>query len=135
MSTLPEETPGRQRDLSALRPAVKKRKRRSWLWIAAVVIAIAALCDWTRAPSKQVSVILYQTIVIKGYRLLLQPLGRRFIRCRFHPTCSVYSEQAMQLHGFPKGLWLTTSRLFRCMPSVPFGTQDPVPKARMENGG
>jgi putative membrane protein insertion efficiency factor len=126
MSQLPEETPGRQRDLSALRPAVKK-KRRTWIRVAAMVIGIAALCDWTRPPSQQVSVVLYNTIVIKGYRLLLQPWGRYIVRCRFHPTCSVYSEQAMLAHGFPKGVWLTTSRLFRCMPWVPFGTEDPVP--------
>ena len=86
-----------------------------------------------RPPSKQVSVVLYETIVIKGYRTFLQSLGKRYIRCRFHPTCSVYSEQAMQVHGFPKGLWLTTSRIFRCMPWVPFGTEDPVPEAKMED--
>jgi putative membrane protein insertion efficiency factor len=130
MSQLPEETPGRQRDLSALRPAVKKR--RVWLRVATVALAIAALCDWMRPPSRQVSVVLYQNIVIKGYRLLLQPWGHYLVTCRYRPTCSVYSEQAMQAHGFPKGVWLTTSRLFRCMPWVPFGTEDPVPKARIE---
>ena len=128
MSALPEEAPGRQRGVSALRPAVNKRRR--WIFrIAAVVFAAAVLCDWMRPPSKQVSVVLYQNIVIKGYRLLLQPWGRYLVRCRFHPTCSVYSEQAMQLHGFPKGVWLTTSRLVRCMPWVPLGTADPVPPA------
>ena len=118
--------------MSALRPAVRKRRQRI-IFIAAIVLVIAALCDWMRPPSKQVSVVLYETIVIKGYRTFLQAPGKRFIRCRFNPTCSVYSEQAMQIHGFPKGLWLTTSRLFRCMPWVPFGTQDPVP-GRSENG-
>ena len=109
-----------------MRPAVKKRRQRIVL-IAAVVFAVAVVCDWMRPPSKQVSVVLYETIVIKGYRTFLQSLGKRYIRCRFHPTCSAYSEQAMQTHGFPKGLWLTTSRLFRCMPWVPLGTEDPVP--------
>jgi putative membrane protein insertion efficiency factor len=80
-----------------------------------------------RPPKRQVSVVLYNTIVIGGYRSVLRPVGNHFIRCRFKPTCSVYSEQAMEAHGFPKGLWLTTSRLFRCMPWVPFGTEDPVP--------
>jgi uncharacterized protein len=122
-----EETPGRPRDLSALRPAVKKR--RVWLRVAAVVLAIGALCDWMRPPSRQVSVVLYNNVVIKGYRLLLQPWGKYIVSCRFRPTCSVYSEQAMEKHGFPKGVWLTTSRLFRCMPWVPFGTEDSVPKS------
>ena len=120
--------------MPALRPAVNQRRR--WIVrLAVVAFAAAVLGDWMRPPSKQVSVVLYQTIVIKGYRTFLQAPGKRFIRCRFNPTCSVYSEQAMQMHGFPKGLWLTTSRLFRCMPWVPYGTEDPVPKARMENGG
>jgi putative membrane protein insertion efficiency factor len=112
--------------VSALRPAV--RKRRAWVYrIAAAVIAVAALCDWLRPPDKQVSVVLYREVVIKGYRLLLQPWGKHIVRCRFQPTCSEYSKWAVQIHGFPKGMWLTTSRLFRCMPWVPFGTKDPVP--------
>jgi putative membrane protein insertion efficiency factor len=109
-----------------LRPAIKKR--RTWiLRIALVVLAAAAICDWTRPPEKQVSVVLYRIIVIDGYRLTLARPGHYFIRCRFHPSCSAYSEEAVRVHGLPKGLWLTTSRLFRCMPWVPLGTSDPVP--------
>ena len=120
--------------MSALRPAVVARRRRI-VFIASAVIAIAALCDWTRPPNKQISVVLYNMIVIKGYRLIFQKPGKYIVRCRFKPTCSVYSEQAMLAHGFPKGVWLTTSRLFRCMPWVPYGTEDPVPPARIEDGG
>jgi len=110
-----------------LRPAV--RRRRVWVvWIAAIILAAAAICDWTQPPRQQISVALYQKLVLGGYRTLLKPLSDRFIHCRFQPTCSHYSEEAMLTHGFPKGLWLTTSRLFRCMPWVPFGTHDPVPK-------
>jgi len=97
--------------------------------VVAIVFTAAVLGDWMRPPPQQVSVVLYENIVIKGYRFFLQPLGKRYIRCRFDPTCSVYSEQAMERHGFPKGLWLTTSRLFQCMPWVPYGTHDPVPPA------
>ena len=111
--------------MPALRPAIKKRQR--WIFVAAIALAIAAIFDWTRPPRSQVSVVLYNTIVIGGYRLILQQPGRHFIRCRFRPTCSVYSEEAMLAHGFPRGFWLTTSRLFRCMPWVPLGTEDPVP--------
>jgi putative membrane protein insertion efficiency factor len=126
MSALPEETPGRQPGLPALRPTVKKR--RTWLRILAIVVAVATLVDWMQPPRRQVSVFLYNGVVIKGYRLVLQPWGRYIVRCRFRPTCSVYSERAMLAHGFPKGVWLTASRLFRCMPWVPFGTPDPVPE-------
>jgi len=110
-----------------LRPALRRRKVLVTR-IAAVALAIAALCDWTRPPRLQVSVVLYNTIVIGGYRLIFKPVSDRFVRCRFRPTCSVYSEEAMLAHGFPEGVWLTTSRLFRCMPWVPLGTEDPVPE-------
>jgi putative membrane protein insertion efficiency factor len=110
-----------------LRPALGKR--RVWvIWIAAVVLAAGAIFDWSQPPRQQISVALYQKLVLGGYRALLKPVTDRFIVCRFQPTCSHYSEEAMLAHGFPKGLWLTTSRLFRCMPWVPFGTHDPVPK-------
>jgi uncharacterized protein len=110
-----------------LRSAVTKRL--VWaIWIAAVVVAAAAICDWTRPPPQQISIVLYQRIVIGGYRVVLKPLSDRFVHCRFQPTCSRYSEEAMLAHGFPKGLWLTTSRLLRCMPWVPAGTRDPVPQ-------
>jgi putative membrane protein insertion efficiency factor len=103
-------------------------RRRTWIiWIAAGILAAGMLGDWMRPPRQQLSVACYETIVIGGYRVLLKPLTDRFIRCRFEPTCSRYSEEAMLTHGFPKGLWLTTSRLFRCMPWVPAGTRDPVP--------
>src|SRR3954468_23878003 len=127
MSALPKEAPGRQRDLPALPPAVKQSRRRRNLWLAALILAIGLGIDWMRPPSSQLSVLVYNTVVIGGYRTVLRPIGNRFIRCRFDPTCSVYSEKAMLAHGFPKGVWLTSSRLFRCMPWVPFGTKDPVP--------
>jgi uncharacterized protein len=113
--------------MSALTSAASRQRRRWIFRIGAIFFTAAVLCDWMRPPSQQISVILYETVVIKGYRLFLQSWSKRYIRCRFDPTCSVYSEEAMLAHGFPKGLWLTTSRLFRCMPWVPFGTPDPVP--------
>lgn len=128
MPALSKEAPGRQRDLPPLSPAVRRRRR--VFRVAGLVLALALVWDWARAPSRQLSVVLYNTIVIEGYRAVLRPMGNHFIQCRFRPTCSVYSEQAMQAHGFPKGLWLTTSRLFRCMPWTPFGTFDPVPPAK-----
>jgi putative membrane protein insertion efficiency factor len=95
-----------------------------------LVVVVALGFDWMRPPPNQLSVLLYNTIVIGGYRVFLRPIGSRFIRCRFDPTCSVYSERAMLTNGFPKGIWLTTSRLFRCMPWVPLGTKDPVPEVK-----
>ena len=131
MSALPKEASGRQRDLPALPSAVvaaKPRPRRIF-WLICLVAVVGLAADWMRPPKSQLSVLVYNTVVIGGYRTFLRPLGSRFVRCRYEPTCSAYSEEAMRVHGFPKGAWLTTSRLFRCMPNVPLGTKDPVPQA------
>lgn len=62
--------------------------------------------------------------VVKGYRLFLSPwLGSA---CRFEPTCSAYSLQALELHGAAAGSYLTVRRLVRCHPWCD-GGHDPVP--------
>ncbi|MBS0453071.1 MAG: membrane protein insertion efficiency factor YidD [Proteobacteria bacterium] len=62
--------------------------------------------------------------LVKGYRLLLSPwLGSA---CRFEPTCSVYSIEALQTHGAAHGSYLTLRRLSRCHPWCD-GGHDPVP--------
>ncbi|MBA2271824.1 MAG: membrane protein insertion efficiency factor YidD [Chthoniobacterales bacterium] len=115
--------------MSAVR---EPRARRRW-WIHGIVAAVlgaAAITDWTRAPERQASVYLYEHAVITPYRWVIRPMAALFIRCRYRPTCSQYSSEAVHTHGFPRGVWLTTKRLFRCMPWVPFGTPDPVPPFR-----
>lgn len=49
--------------------------------------------------------------------------------CRFFPTCSEYSREAIESHGAGRGLWLTIRRLVRCRPFGPSGF-DPVPPVR-----
>jgi putative membrane protein insertion efficiency factor len=69
--------------------------------------------------------------LVKGYRLLLSPwLGSS---CRFTPTCSAYSLQALESHGAAAGTYLTLRRLARCHPWCA-GGHDPVPEvqARVE---
>ena len=36
--------------------------------------------------------------------------------CRFHPTCSEYTDQAIQKYGFFKGVWIGMKRISRCHP-------------------
>ena len=47
--------------------------------------------------------------------------------CRFFPSCSEYSHEAIELHGAKRGSWLMLKRLSRCRPFGPFGF-DPVPE-------
>lgn len=62
--------------------------------------------------------------LVRGYRLLLSPwIGSA---CRFEPTCSVYSLQALEQHGAAAGSYLTVRRLARCHPWCEGGL-DPVP--------
>jgi len=64
--------------------------------------------------------------LVKGYRLLLSPwLGSA---CRFTPTCSAYSLQALEQYGAAKGTYLTLHRLVRCQPWCD-GGHDPLPPA------
>lgn len=114
-------------------PALRQSVKRPVFWIkviAAVALAAAAIFDWQRPPQEQASVRLYELAIIRPYQRFVSPRTSHFIRCRFQPTCSHYSFQAVRTHGFPKGLWLTTKRILRCAPWVPMGTSDPVPPPR-----
>ncbi len=62
---------------------------------------------------------------IKLYTLLVSPLLGP--RCRFEPTCSAYTLQAIESHGAPKGLFLGMSRIFKCHPFSRCSRHDPVP--------
>ena len=66
---------------------------------------------------------LYRALVSPVLAALFGPLG---MGCRYTPTCSQYSLEAIQLHGVGKGTWLTLRRLCRCHPWGAFG-MDPVP--------
>lgn len=46
--------------------------------------------------------------------------------CRYYPTCSAYSREAVERYGVAKGLRLATHRLARCHPWGK-GGYDPVP--------
>jgi putative membrane protein insertion efficiency factor len=64
--------------------------------------------------------------LIRGYQRWISPmLGPR---CRFHPSCSAYAAEALQVHGALRGTRLATWRLLKCQPFHPGGL-DPVPPA------
>lgn len=62
--------------------------------------------------------------LIRFYQLALSPLFPP--SCRFTPTCSTYTLEAIRLHGPFRGLWLGLQRILRCHPFHP-GGYDPVP--------
>ena len=47
--------------------------------------------------------------------------------CRFTPTCSEYTKEAIEIHGSIKGTYLGVKRILKCNPLGPYG-YDPVPK-------
>jgi putative membrane protein insertion efficiency factor len=96
--------------------------------IAAVALAAAAIFDWTQPPAAQFSVRCYDWAVIAPYRYAIHPVIAPVTHCRFRPTCSRYSQEAMHAHGFLRGLVLTGWRIMRCGPWTKEGTVDPVPE-------
>ena len=63
-------------------------------------------------------------VPIKIYQILISPfLGPS---CRFTPTCSQYTIEAIQKYGPLKGGWLGFRRIIRCHPWGGCG-HDPVP--------
>jgi len=63
-------------------------------------------------------------LAIRLYQLALSPfLGRQ---CRFYPTCSDYTREAIDKYGLLKGISLGGRRLLRCHPFHPGGV-DYVP--------
>lgn len=67
-------------------------------------------------------------IIIKFYQYFISPLTAN--HCRFYPTCSHYCVDALETHGFIKGLWLSIKRIFSCHPWHE-GGYDPVPKKHL----
>ncbi len=62
--------------------------------------------------------------LIRFYQRHISPLTGP--TCRFHPTCSHYTLEAIEKHGAARGSWLGFKRLLRCHPFHP-GGYDPVP--------
>ena len=69
-------------------------------------------------------------ILIKIYQNLISPLTPA--TCRFEPTCSHYSIEALKEHGVFKGTKLMVIRIFSCHPWGRSG-YDPVPKKNIKN--
>jgi len=61
--------------------------------------------------------------LIKFYQYFISPnFGKN---CRFYPSCSEYSFQAIEKYGLIKGIWLAVKRILRCQPWAPGGVDLP----------
>lgn len=71
--------------------------------------------------------------LVRGYQLLFSAwMGSS---CRFEPTCSAYSLQALRRHGAAAGSYLTVARLVRCHPWCQGGIDEvPQDKPRLFTG-
>ena len=65
----------------------------------------------------------FLVILIRLYQRFLSPLKGQ--TCRFYPSCSEYSIQALQKYGFIEGSWKSIKRILKCHPFHP-GGHDPV---------
>jgi len=63
-------------------------------------------------------------IIIRFYQWVISPaLGPK---CRFTPTCSQYTAEALKKHGLVKGFLMSVKRISKCRPGGGHG-YDPVP--------
>ena len=63
-------------------------------------------------------------MIIRYYQVVISPLTPA--TCRYSPTCSQYSLEALKKHGIFKGTWLAIKRILSCNPWGGSG-YDPVP--------
>lgn len=101
-STITEQDPGEENDeiLAVIKYSIKR----------------------VEEPARSVRVALW---LINFYRMAISPMLPP--SCRFEPTCSQYTYQAIARFGLKRGGWLGLKRLARCRPFGPSG-YDPVPE-------
>lgn len=94
---------------------------------AAVLAAVIGgiVVDARQPAPERVGARVYVASVL-GYQRWARPVVRRIVVCKYSPSCSEYSLQAVRRFGLATGLTLTAKRLLRCRPGVTGGL-DPVP--------
>jgi len=104
------------------------RKKKLIILLAVVLTACVGFAwDVSRPPEKQLTARVYIGSV-HVYQAVGRPMLKGRVACRYRPTCSDYSIEAVQRHGTLRGLALTYQRIKSCTNDVPMGTIDVVPK-------
>ena len=96
------------------------------VFVLAALLAMLIFCDTLRSPENQLSAQTYVGIV-HTYQRDISPLLKGLVACRYNPTCSQYSIEAVQQYGIWRGLFLSIKRLASCTSDVAMGTVDTVP--------
>lgn len=112
-----------ERKVSALRKRLKRPE--TYLFGLFLVFALVLL-DTARSPENQITARGY-IAGVHLYQKVGRPLLAGRVVCRYRPTCSDYSIQAVGVHGIWRGTKLTIARIHSCTGAVPAGTHDPVP--------
>ena len=71
--------------------------------------------------------VMIPVLLIRCYQGMIRPL--LIGSCKYCPTCSEYTIEALQIHGLFRGSLLGLRRICRCHPFSPGGI-DPVPPAK-----
>jgi uncharacterized protein len=61
-------------------------------------------------------------LILRVYRAVISPLYGDV--CRYYPSCSAYTLEAIQRHGVVRGVWLGGRRILRCHPWARGGVDD-----------
>ena len=68
----------------------------------------------------------FLTLPIRFYQIFISPFFGGC--CRYHPSCSCYAKEAIERHGFFKGIYLGSLRILSCHPWSRKNMDDPVPE-------
>lgn len=69
-------------------------------------------------------------VLVRFYQVAISPYTPN--SCRYTPTCSHYTVDALKIHGLFKGGWLSVKRIGSCHPWGGSG-YDPVPPTKEKN--